>query len=142
MTVDPSARTVLRDRTRWHLGANMPVAAWLAGLVAVVVLRGDIPESPWLLVHLLLLGAVTNVIFVWSSHFAGALLRRRATAGSRRWQGARMVALNVGVLAVVAGMVTAAWILTLAGFVIVGVAAAAHGIALARQARSALPSRF
>jgi nitrite reductase (NO-forming) len=95
-----------------------------------------------LLVHLLLLGSVTNAIFVWSSHFADALLRRRATAGSRRWQGARMVALNVGVLAVVAGMVTAAWILTLAGSVIVGAAAAAHGIALARQARAALPSRF
>ena len=132
----------LRDRTRWHLGANTPVAAWLAGLLAVAVLRRDIPESPWLLVHLLLLGAVTNAIFVWSSHFADALLRRRATAGSRRWQGARMVALNVGVLAVVAGMVGAAWILTLAGSVIVGTAAAAHGAALARQARAALPSRF
>jgi nitrite reductase (NO-forming) len=53
-----------------------------------------------------------------------------------------LVALNVGVLAAVAGMVTATWVLTLAGAVIVGVAAAAHGIALARQARSALPSRF
>jgi nitrite reductase (NO-forming) len=95
-----------------------------------------------LLVHLLLLGAVTNAIFVWSSHFADALLRRRATAGSRRWQAARMVILNVGVLAVVAGMVTAAWILTLAGSVAVGAAAAAHGITLARQARAALPSRF
>jgi nitrite reductase (NO-forming) len=95
-----------------------------------------------LLVHLLLLGAVTNAIFVWSSHFADALLRRRATAGSRRWQGARLVALNVGVLTVVAGMVDSVWILTLAGSLIVGAAAAAHGAALARQARAALPSRF
>jgi nitrite reductase (NO-forming) len=142
LTVEPAAGVALRDRTRWHLGANAPVAAWLAGLLAVAVLRRDIPESPWLLVHLLLLGAVTNAIFVWSSHFADALLRRRATAGSRRWQGARMVALNAGILAVVAGMVTACWILTLAGSVIVGAAAAAHGIVLARQARAALPSRF
>jgi nitrite reductase (NO-forming) len=142
MTVEPSAGMALRDRTRWHLGANTPVAAWLAALLAVAVLRRYIPESPWLLVHLLLLGAVTNAIFVWSSHFADALLRRRATAVSRRWQAVRMVALNVGVLTVVAGMVGAAWILTLAGSLIVGSAAAAHGIALARQARAALPSRF
>jgi nitrite reductase (NO-forming) len=142
MTVEPSADMALRDRTRWHLGANTPVAAWLTGLLAVAVLRRYISESPWLLVHLLLLGAVTNAILVWSSHFADALLRRRATAGSRRWQGARMVALNMGVLAVVDGMVTAAWILTLAGSVLVGAAAAAHGITLARQARAALPSRF
>src|ERR1035438_9347164 len=81
MTVEPSAGMALRDRTRWHLGANTPVAAWLAALLAVALLRRHIPESPWLLVHLLLLGAVTNAIFVWSSHFADALLRRRATAG-------------------------------------------------------------
>src|SRR5450631_3186913 len=122
MTVEPPAGMALRDRTRWHLGANTPVAAWLAGLLAVAVLRRYIPESPWLLVHLLFLGAVTNAIFVWGSHFADALLRRRATAVSRHWQ--------------------AVWMLTLAGSLSVGVAAAAHGIALARQARVALPSRF
>jgi nitrite reductase (NO-forming) len=142
VTLNPPAPMTLRDRTRWHLGANAPVAAWLAALVAIAPARRYVPESPWLLVHLLLLGAVTNAIFVWSSHFADALLRRRATAGSRRWQAARMIALNVGVLTVVAGMVTSAWILTLAGSVVVGTAAAAHGVALAVQARAALASRF
>jgi nitrite reductase (NO-forming) len=142
MTLEPPAPTALRDRTRWHLGANAPVAAWLAAVFAVSLVRRYVPESPWLLVHLLLLGAVTNAIFVWSAHFADALLRRRATAGSRRWQAARMVALNVGVLTVVAGMVSATWILTLVGSVVVGSASAAHGIALARQARAALVSRF
>ncbi len=142
MTLEPPAPMALRDRTRWHLGANAPVAAWLAAVLAITLVRRYVPESPWLLVHLLLLGAVTNAIFVWSSHFADALLRRRATPGSRRWQAARMLALNVGVLTVVAGMVTSAWILTLAGSVVVGTAAAAHGITLALQARSALASRF
>jgi nitrite reductase (NO-forming) len=142
MTLGPPAPTDLRDRTRWHLGANAPVAAWLAAVFAISLVRPYVPESPWLLVHLLLLGAVTNAIFVWSAHFADALLRRRATAGSRRWQAARMVALNVGVVAVVAGMVSALWILTLVGSVVVGSAAAAHGIALAGQARAALASRF
>src|SRR5450759_72098 len=121
----------LRDRTQWHLGANAPVAVWLAAKLAITLFRRYIPDSPWLLVHLLLLGAVTNAIFVWSAHFADALLRRRASAGSRRWQAARLVALNVGVLAVVAGMVGSAWILTLLGSVVVGSVAAAHGLALA-----------
>ena len=108
MTLDPPTPMALRDRTRWHLGANAPVAAWLAALLAVTLFRPYVAESPWLLVHLLLLGAVTNAIFVWSAHFADALLRRRATPGSRRWQAARMVALNVGVVTVVAGMVGSA----------------------------------
>jgi nitrite reductase (NO-forming) len=142
MKLDPSGPTGLRDRTRWHLGANAPIAAWLGALVAITVVHRSVPESPWLPVHLLLLGAVTNAIFVWSSHFADALLRRRATAGSRRWQASRLVALNVGVVAIVAGMVSAHWVLTLVGSVVVGATAGAHAITLALQARSALPSRF
>ena len=143
MTLDPPTPMALRDRTRWHLGANAPVAAWLAALLAVTLVRPYLAESPWLLVHLLLLGAVTNAIFVWSSHFADAMLRRRATPGSRRWQAARMVALHVGVLTCRRGDGAGfAWILTLAGSVIVGAAAAAHGITLAHQVRAALASRF
>lgn len=142
MTLEPPAPMTLRDRTRWHLGANAPVAGWLAAVVAISLAQRYVAEWHWLLVHLLLLGAVTNAIFVWSTHFADALLRRRATAGARRWQAARMVTLNVGVVTVVAGMVSATWILALTGSVVVGSAAAAHGIALARQARAALASRF
>ena len=142
MTLQPPTPMTLRDRTTWHLGANAPVAAYLASLVAISVVNRYVPETHWLLVHLLLLGAVTNAIFVWSSHFADALLRRRATAGSRRWQVVKIAALNVGVLTVVAGMVSGVWILTLVGSVVVGAAAAAHGITLALQIRTALASRF
>jgi nitrite reductase (NO-forming) len=137
-----AAPTPLRDRTTWHLWANAPALAWLAALVGVAVAHRHIPESPWLLVHLLLLGAATNAIFVWSAHFSDALLRRRATAGSRRWQAGRLVTLNVGVLTVVTGMVSDRWFLTLLGSVVVGVATAGHGIVLVLQARCALPSRF
>jgi nitrite reductase (NO-forming) len=140
--IETAAPVPLRDRTTWHLGANAPVAAWLVALVGTSLVARYVPESPWLLVHLLLLGAVTNAIFVWSAHFAEALLRRRATARSRRWQGGRLVILNAGAVTVVAGMVSGHWILTLVGSVVVGGAAAAHGIVLALQARSALPSRF
>jgi len=134
--------TPMRDRTTWHLGANAPVAAWLVALLGVALAHSYIPESPWLLVHLLLLGAVTNAIFVWSAHFTDALLRRRNTVASRRWQAGRLAALNAGVLTVVSGMVTDGWIVTLVGSIAVGATAAAHGVTLALQARAALPSRF
>jgi nitrite reductase (NO-forming) len=140
--LEPTPPVPLRDRTTWHLTANAPVAAWLTALFGIALVHRYVQETPWLLVHLLLLGAVTNAIFVWSAHFADALLRRRATAGSRRWQAGRLVTLNAGVVTVVAGMVSAQWILTLVGSVVVGAAAAGHGISLALQARSALPSRF
>ncbi|MEK8228307.1 hypothetical protein NKG05_22975 [Oerskovia sp. M15] len=100
------------------------------------------PRVPWLLVHLLLLGAVTNAICVWSQHFTDALLRRRITPASRRWQVARLVLLNVAVAATVAGMVTATWVVTLVGAVGVGIAVAAHGTALWLQSRQALAARF
>src|SRR5665647_769451 len=77
MTLQPPNPMTLRDRTTWHLGANTPVAAYLTSLVAISLVNRYVPETHWLLVHLLLLGAVTNAIFVWSSHFADALLRRR-----------------------------------------------------------------
>jgi nitrite reductase (NO-forming) len=120
MTLEPAAPKALGDRTRWHLGANAPVAAWLATVLAVSLVQHYVPRWHWLLVHLLLLGAVTNAIFVWSAHFA----------------------LNVGVVTVVAGVVSTAWIATLVGSVVVGFAAAAHAMALASQARAALTSRF
>ena len=142
MRLESPEPTALRDRTKWHLGANAPVAAWLTALLGIAVLHRSVRESPWLLVHLLLLGAVTNAVFVWSAHFADALLRRRTTIGSRRWQAVRLIALNVGVISVVAGMVGDQWILTLVGSVVVGAAAMAHGIVLALQARVALASRF
>ena len=130
------------DRRRHHLRANAPVIGWLLVLLVVTVAHRWLPEQRWLLVHLLLLGAVTNAILVWSAHFTDALLRRRASAASRRWQTARAVALNVGVVATVAGMMTPTWPLVLAGAVVVGAAVAAHGTALALQARRALASRF
>lgn len=129
-----------RPRLRWHLAANSGVLAWLVGLVGVSLAHPFLPESRWLLVHLLLLGAVTNAVLVWSAHFADALLKNPSP--SRRGQVVRLVVLNAGVVAVVAGIVTGTWSLTLVGAVGVGAAAAAHGAAIALQAHRALPSRF
>lgn len=132
----------LSARSTWHLGANAPVIAWLAATVVVAVAHREIPASTWLLVHMTLLGAVTNAVCVWSAHFADALLRRRITPRSRRWQAARLVALNLGVVTTVVGMITSRWAVTLAGAVVVGLAVAAHALTLWLQSRTALAPRF
>ena len=132
----------LGERTTWHLWANAPMIFWLLALVVVALAHRNIPASPWLLVHLLMLGAITNAILVWSQHFTDALLRRRITPGSRRWQAARLIVLNAGVAAVVAGMVATAWLVTFAGAIVVGAAVGAHGTALWWQSRKALAPRF
>lgn len=128
----------LSARSSWHLAANMPVVVWLLAAVVVSIVHREVPASSWLLVHLTLLGAATNAILVWSAHFADALLRRRVVEGARRWQAVRLVALNVGVLTTVAGMVTSRWGVTVAGASVVGLAVAWHGAALARSTRGAL----
>ncbi|WP_372696933.1 multicopper oxidase domain-containing protein [Arthrobacter sp. JSM 101049] len=128
------------SRAGWHLRANAAMFFWLTALAFVVVAHRFLPVSTWLMVHLLLLGAIGNAIMVWSSHFAEALLRgpnpgRTALA----W---RLVGLNIGVLAVVAGMVANVWAMVLLGSVLVGSSYAWHGAALALRAARALPSRF
>ncbi|MFE4464664.1 multicopper oxidase domain-containing protein [Oerskovia sp. NPDC056781] len=142
LSAAPAPLRPLTDRSAWHLRANAPVVGWLLATVVVAVGHRWVPASPWLLVHLLLLGAVTNAICVWSQHFTDALLSRRATPASRRWQVARLVLLNVAVVTTVTGMVTATWVVTLVGAVGVGIAVAAHGTALWLQSRRALAARF
>lgn len=138
----PAAPKPLAERTRWHLVANAPMVFWMLALLVVAIAHRWIPTSNWLLVHLLLLGVVTNAILVWSQHFADALLRRRVEPGSRRWQAARLALLNAGIIAVVTGMIRTQWLVTLAGAVVVGLVVAAHGTAIWLQSRAALAPRF
>ncbi|GAA4661658.1 multicopper oxidase domain-containing protein [Arthrobacter cryoconiti] len=128
------------NRSRWHLRANAPAIAWLLALVVVVLFHRNIPVSGWLMVHLLLLGAVTNSILVWSWHFAQALLRG-PNPGSRGMV-TRLVLLNAAVVAVVVSMVANIWVLTLFGSIVVGAVVAAHAVVLGLRARTSLPSRF
>ena len=128
------------SRLRWHLLANSGVVFWLFALFAATLVHRFVPDSRWLLLHLLLLGAVTNAIVVWSAHFARALLKNQP--GSRAGESARLIVLNTGVVLVVAAIAASQWPVVLAGAVLVGGSVAAHGISLARQVRTALPSRF
>ncbi|MCQ9162676.1 multicopper oxidase domain-containing protein [Arthrobacter sp. STN4] len=128
------------NRAGWHLRANAPAVFWLVALVVVVLIHRNVPDSGWLMVHLLFLGAVTNSILVWSWHFAQALLR--GPTPDSRGMAARLVLLNVAVLAVVVSMVADIWLLTLLGSILVGAVVAAHAVVLGLRARRALPSRF
>ncbi|WP_273651678.1 multicopper oxidase domain-containing protein [Cellulomonas fimi] len=128
-------------RASWHLRANALVGAWLVTAVVATLVHRNVPAAPWLMVHLLLLGAVSTAILVWSQHFADTLLRRPAPGG-RRGHTARLAAHTLGAVLVVAGLLASVWALVVAGGVLVAAGAVAHVVVLARQGRGALPSRF
>lgn len=134
----PAAAT---GRAGWHRRTAMLPLAYLGAIVAVALAHPMLPSWRWLAVHLLLLGAATNAIVVWSAHFTAAVLRRPPPA-TRRADAARLVALNVGVAGVLAGGVTPLPWLGIAGAVVVFGAVTSHLVWLAAALRAALPARF
>ena len=129
------------SRSSWHLRTGALVVAWLVALLAVGLGHPFIPAARWLLVHLLVLGAASTAILIWSWHFTAALLRLPDGAG-RRGQVLRLVVFTAGAVAAVTGTVTGRWEVLLVGGVAVAVVAVWHAVALLRHLRRALPSRF
>lgn len=125
----------------WHLRTGSIVLAWLIALLVVAALHNQIAQSPWLLVHLLGLGAATNAILIWSWYFTEAVLRLGRDAGKRA-QAIRLAGLNIGAVAVVVGMVSDAWTAVLAGGVLVAAVILWHAWAMAWTLHKSLPSRF
>jgi nitrite reductase (NO-forming) len=121
---------------------DLPAVLWLLALVAVVLAHPFVPAPRWLMIHLLLLGAVSHSILVWSQHFADALLHTAPTVGDGRRRRLRLALLNGGVGVVVAGVLTDAWQVTAVGATAVAGAVGWHGVGLVRQMRRALPARF
>jgi nitrite reductase (NO-forming) len=116
------------------------VLIWLTATVAVAFAHPFVPAPRWLMIHLLLLGAVSHAILVWSRYFTDALLH--SADDDRRGQDRRLLLLNGGVLAVVTGVVSDTWPATLLGATAVGSAVLWHGWTIVRQLRTALPARF
>ena len=125
----------------WPL-RDIPVVFWLVALVVVTVAHPFMAASGWLMIHLLLLGAVTHSIVVWSNYFAETLLHAPTTPNERRNQSWRLIMLNGGVLLVVTGVPNQVWALTLAGACLVAAAVAWHGASLVRKLRRSLAARF
>ncbi|TFC81560.1 copper oxidase [Cryobacterium cheniae] len=129
------------NRRLWHRITGLLTPAWLLLTLIAVLIHRFIPVAPWLMVHLLFLGAVSTAILVWSQHFADTLLRHPAPGG-RASLAARLGAHTVGAVLVITGIVGGWWPLVLAGGILVGANALAHALLLFRQSRGALPARF
>ncbi|MEV0425661.1 hypothetical protein [Micromonospora sp. NPDC050495] len=128
-------------RAGWHRRAGLLPVAYLGGLVVLGLVHPFLPSWRWLAIHLLLLGAVTNAILVWSAHFTAAVLRAPVPQ-RRRSEAVRLAGLNLGVCAVlVGGTADRPWI-GVGGAALVFAAVAAHLAWLARRLRRALPARF
>jgi nitrite reductase (NO-forming) len=130
-----------RPRRRRHAVAAALIAGYLLAAVVVIPAQHAVAVPQWLALHLLLLGAATNAVFVWSRHFAQALLHARP--GSESPAHLRLGVLNAGVVSVLTG-VAAGWMpLAIAGATLVITAVIAHVASLIAMARAAtLPGRL
>ncbi|WP_308279843.1 multicopper oxidase domain-containing protein [Phycicoccus mangrovi] len=127
------ARFPLRDR---------PGLVWLTLAVLVALAHPVVPAASWLVVHLVLLGAVTHSAMVWSTHFTQALLKTPDSLDDRRRQNRRILALLAGAALVLVGVPGSWWPLTVTGAALVSLSVVLHGLALRRRLRHALPGRF
>jgi nitrite reductase (NO-forming) len=120
--------------------ANAVVLAWLLLTALAVLARDHLPAPDWLLIHVFLLGAVTNAIVAWTDRFATA--RLRLPAPPRWWPATRLLALNAGVAAVLRGATNGHPELATAGAAIVVGIVCAHVTVLIVRSRGAWRGRF
>jgi nitrite reductase (NO-forming) len=119
-----------------------PTTLWLTAALLVAAFGRSLPASDWLVIHLVLLGAVTHAVMVWSTHFAQALLKNAPTLDGRREQGRRLALLLSGSVLVFVGVPAGWWPVTLAGATCAAAAVTWHAVVLRRRLRAALPGRF
>ena len=131
----------LPGRGNWPL-RDHPTTLWLTAALVVAAVGRGLPASDWLVVHLVLLGAVTHAVMVWSTHFAQALLKTPPTLDGRRQQGRRLALLVLGSTLVLVGVPAGWWPVTLSGATCAAGAVTWHGVQLWRRLRAALPGRF
>ncbi len=111
---------------------------WLGAVVVLTGVHRWVPGSVWLMIHLVLLGALTHAALVWSEHFAQTLLRRPPDPSAD----ARILVLAAGSAAVFVGVPIQAWWLVVAGASAVGISVVWHSAYLVRELKRALPNRF
>lgn len=148
VTSTPTRSRQPSGRRRRMILRSVPLLAWLLAELVVVLAHPLLGEARWLMVHLLLLGAVSNAIVVWSTYFADAVLR---VPGEHRWRDRLVLgAINVGGVAVVIGLLNHPArssgpdlrLVLVAGAVVFGAGAVAHAAGLLHQFRVGLVGRF
>jgi nitrite reductase (NO-forming) len=128
------------SRLTWHVRANGVVFGYaILGMLALVAPVG-FDTHRWLIVHLFLLGAVTNAIVTWTEHFTVTLLRMPQP--SRKSSAWRLVALNIAVVMTLVGVSFNVGAMIIAGAVSLAVIIAAHSYNLYRLSKKALQNRF
>ena len=141
----PSPEQIARrasGRATWHRKASKPVSVWMILLFILIFVHRWVPNSTWLMVHMVTLGLITNSILIWSQHFTEALLKLKLPDEARKTQVGRIYGLNASMIVLMVGIVGGIYPLTLLGSTGVGLMVAWHGLNLLRQLRSALPARF
>ncbi|HEY4898835.1 MAG TPA: hypothetical protein VIH79_03850 [Candidatus Nanopelagicaceae bacterium] len=128
-------------RDKWHIYAHLPTPIYLLCLLFGLPWIGSSGDPKWILVHLLLLGAITNLIFVWSSHFTATLLRLPPESDRKRYL-VRVIVLNLGVISVIVGKIQELKFLMTFGAVAVITSAGLHARSIQIQISKALPTRF
>ena len=128
------------DRARgvWFM-RDRPGVFWLLCALGVALVHPWVPEATWLMTHLVLLGALTHSAMVWSTHFAATILKSSPALDPRPQQTRRLVLLMAGTTAVLVGVPSGFWPLTLLGASAISLAVLWHGVQLFRRLRGALP---
>lgn len=126
--------------THWHRIANLAVLFYLAATAVLIPLHAAGIVQRWTVVHVLLLGAVTNAIVTWTAHFTAAMLH--APNESPRFAALRLAGLNVGVLGVLTGIGHGLPAVTVASATVLAATVVAHLTALIRMGRHGLGGRF
>lgn len=121
---------------------DYPLVLWFVAAIAVAIVHRWVPESTWLMIHLIMLGAVSHSVMVWSAHFSRALLKTRYDDAARARENVRLVLLAVGAAAVFIGVPATWWPVTVAGAGAASLAVLWHGAVLWRDLRRCLPGRF
>ncbi|MDD9206129.1 cupredoxin domain-containing protein, partial [Georgenia sp. 10Sc9-8] len=129
------------NRRTWHVRANAVVLAWFLAAFVTSIVHRWVPGSGWLLTHMMLLGAVTSAILIWSGHFADTLLGRPAPGG-QQFMVVRLAVHTVAAVLVMVGVGTGRWGLVVAGGAGVVAVALTHVGVLWRQRRGAVMARF
>ncbi len=141
LTIAAPSETPAPGRGFWPM-RDIPTALWLVLTVMATLVHRNIPEPRWLMIHLLLLGAITHAILVWSNYFSFALLRSRASVADRRAQNVQLILANAGTALVLTGVPLQLWPITVAGAAGLIAAVGWHGYTLHRRLRSSLAGRF
>lgn len=139
MFVNESTPPLQIKRAAWHTRVQALVFVWFAAAAVVAAVRFD--DWAWFLVHFLMLGAVSNALFIWSWHFTGAILRVPGQA-DRSAEVQRLALLNLGIAGTVIGVRSEALPMIFASVAFILAAVVLHGRAMLLAARRALPSPY